>query len=354
MAERWNELVDWLKEIRDEQPVLGQTIIAGLVLVATVAVGAVIGTALGSGGDGKGGGSTSLVGLRPAIVGELIPAPKATPEKLENPRGMGSKTAGIAVLALGKVSSVETEHETRRAPEGSRMIAFRVGDWACEIEPCDGWSALDPKVSIDGQESSLEEGASTYVVVIPPGTDDVTLEIDADGFGQSLSLLDDGKGQNITLLAKQGQLEPVLIQQRFRLAERTSTPLTGPDGLPTDTFYRSVSVGTAQRHYFLADLVPSAPQNAFLVVTAAYTYDGQTQSVAFDPAEIAFVLPGGRSIPARDLDPAPDVVTIGFEIPASAKGGNLTFGGEFARRSTTNVEYTAALEMHRIKVDLSK
>lgn len=353
MAERWNKLVDWLKEVLDEQPALGQTIIAGLVLIATVAVGAVIGTAL-AGGGGKADGPTSIVGLRPAVVGELIPAPKADPDKLEKPRGMGSKTAGIALVALGKVSSVETEHETRRAPEGSRMIAFRVGDWACEVEPCAGWSSLDPKVSIDGQESSLEEGQSTYVVVVPPGTGEVSLEIDADGYPQSLSLLDDGKGQNITLLSQQDQLKPVQIQERFRLGERTSTPLTGPDGLPTDTFFRTVSVGSAQRHFFYGDLVPSAPQNAFLIVTAAYTYDGQTQSVAFDPAEIAFVLPGGRSIPARDLDPDPNIVTLGFEIPAAAKGGNLTFGGEFARKSTTNVEYTATLAMHRIKVDLSK
>lgn len=354
MAERWNRWVDWLKEMLDEQPVLGQTIIAGVVLVVTVLVGAVIGTALAGGGGGTGGGTSSVVGLRPAIVGELIPAPKATPEKLETPRGMGSKSAGIAVLALGKVSSVETEHETRRAPEGSRMIAFRVGDWACEIEPCADWSSLDPKVSIDGQESSLEEGQSTYVVVVPPGTSSVDLEIDADGFPQSLSLLDDSDGQNIALLAKPDQLKPVVIQQRFRLGEQTSVQLTGPDGLPTDTFVRTVSVGTAQRHFFYRDLVPSAPQNAFLVVTAAYTYDGQAQTVAFDPAELAFVLPNGRSIRGRDLDPDPNVVTIGFEIPATAKQGNLTFGGEFSRRSTTNVEYTSTLETRRIKIDFSK
>ncbi len=349
-----NKLVDWLRKTLDEQPVLGQAVIAGLVLIATVLLGAVIGTALASGSGGGAGGPSAVVGLRPAVIGELIPAPKAEPTKLDKPRGMGSKSAGIAVLALSKVDSVDTGTETRRAPAGSRMIAFRVGDWDCEIKPCKAWSSLEPVVSIDGQESFLEETASTYVVVVPPGTDDVTLEIDADGFPQYLSLLSDGKGQNITLLGKQGLLEPVSIQQRFRLAERTSTPLTGPDGLPTDTFFRTVSVGAAQRHFFLDQAVPGAPENAFLVVSVAYTYDGQTQSSAFDPTELRFVLDGGRSIAARDLDPDPSIVTIGFEIPAAAKGGNLVFGGVFPKRSTTDVEYTATLETRKVKIDLSK
>lgn len=350
-----NKFVDWLKKTLDEQPVLGQAIITGIILLVTVLVGAVIGTALGTGGGGgSAGGPSSVVGLRPAVVGELIPAPKAEPTELDEPRGMGTRSAGLAILALSKVTSVETESETRRAPEGSRMIAFRVGDWACEIEPCESWSSLDPVVSIDGQESSLEEGASTYVVVVPPGTNDVRLQIDADGFPQYLSLLGDGTGQNITLLAREGLLEPITIQQRVRLAERTSTPLTGPDGLPTDLFYRTASVGAAQRHFFVGSNVPSSPDNAFLVVTVAYTYDGQTQSSAFDPSELRFVLDGGRTVPARDLDPDPSIVTIGFEIPAGAKGGKLTFGGEFVKTSTTGVEYTSTLQTRRIAVDLDK
>lgn len=357
MAAVSNRLVDWLKETLDEQPVLGQAIIAGLVLLSTVLLGAVIGTLLagaGAGGSGGGAGTSAVVGLRPAVIGELIPAPKATPTKLDEPRGMGSKRAGIAIVAQARVDSVETEVETRRAPEGSRMIAFRVADWACERTPCAAWSSLSPVVSIDGQESSLVEDHDTYVVVVPPGTNRVDLEIDADGFAQSLSLLDDGEGQNIVLLAEKDQLEPVSIQQRFRLAERTSTPLTGPDGMPTDTFYRTVSVGSAKRGFFVGDAVPSAPVNAFVIVTAAFSYDGQPQTSAFDPAELTFVLANGRRIPATDLDPAPEVVTLGFEVPASADGGTLVFGGEFAKTSTTNVSYTATLAKRRIKIDFTE
>lgn len=353
MEERWSRLVDWFKNLRDEQPLLAQALVAAVVLVATVAVGAVIGTSLAVGG----GGTTptgSVVGLRPAIVGELIPAPKATPEKLEKPRGMGSKKAGISIVAESRVTSVDTGTEVRRAPEGSRMLAFKVADWACEEDPCESWGTLEPTVSIDGVESSLDEAQSTYVVVVPPGTNTIDLQIEADGFPQSLSLLDDSLGQNITLFAKEKQTEPVQIQQRFRLAERTSTPLTGPDGLPTDTFFRTVSVGTAQRHFFLDDKVPTAPENAFLIVTAAFTYDGQTQPSALDPAELTFVLPNGRVIPATDMDPDPAVVTLGFEIPAGIKQGTLTFGGDFQKQSTTGVAYTSTLETKKIKVDFSK
>ena len=350
-----NKVVDWLRDTLEEQPVLGQAVIAAVVLVVTVLLGAVIGTALAGGGGAKAVDTSSgVIGLRPAIVGELIPAPKSTPTKLEKPRGMGSKSAGIAILAESRVDSVETENETRRAPEGSRMLAFKVGDWACQADPCESWSSLEPKVIIDGQESSLVETESTYVVVVPPGTDEVLLAIDADGFPQSLSLLDDGSGQNISLFSKEDQTEPVAIQQQFRLAERTSTPLTGPTGVPTDTFFRTVSVGTATRQFFVGEEVPSAPQNTFLVVTVAFTYDGQTQSSAFDPAELTFVLDSGRVVPARDLDPDPAVVTLGFEIPTKAKGGELTFGGVFPKTSTTNVSYTATLETRAIEVDLTK
>lgn len=349
-----NTAVDWLRKTLDEQPILGQSVITGLVLVATVILGAIIGTALAGGGGGPGTAEASgLVGLRPAVVGELIVAPKAEPTVLEKPRGMGSRKSGIALLALGRVSSVETESEIRRAPEGSRMIAFRVGDWVCEEEPCDGWSALDPQISIDGMQSSLEEGQSTYVVVVPPGTSDVTLEINADDFPQSLSLLGDGEGQNITLLADEDNLDPVKIEQRFQLAERTSTPLTGPDGLPTDTFFRTVSLGVAQRHFFLGEEVPNNPDEAFLVITMAYSYAGQTQASAFDPAEVTFVLPGGRVVEPRDLDPDPNMVSLGFEIPAKSAGGTLTFGGVLNKTSTTGVAYTTTLESKKIKVDLT-
>ncbi|MCX6397246.1 MAG: hypothetical protein NTV23_12215 [Propionibacteriales bacterium] len=354
MAKEPNRLVAWFRTTLDEQPVLGQALIAAAVLVATVLLGAVIGTAVAGGGSSSAGGPSGVVGLRPAVIGELIPAPQAEPATLEKPRGMGSKSAGIALLALSKVDSVVTEQETRRAPEGSRMMAFRVGDWDCEITPCASWASLSPVISIDGQESSLEEGKSTYVVVVPPGTNDVSLQIDADGFPQSLSLLSDDTGQNITVLAEPSRLDPIPVSQRFRLGERTSTPLTGPDGMPTDAFFRTVSIGNVQRHFFLGPLTPGSPDNVFLVVAVAYTYDGQAGSSAFDPSELRFVLSGGRSVPARDLDPDPAVVTLGFEVPAGAKSGSLVFGGEFAKQSTTGVGYTSTLETRRVKVDLDR
>ncbi|WP_354438073.1 hypothetical protein [Marmoricola sp. OAE513] len=322
------------------------------VLLGTVLVGAVIGTAIGKGAGG-GGTSTPTAVFRPAVTGELITAPGASPKKLDKPLALGSRSAGLAVVALSPVDRVKTEDGVRRPPEGSRMVAFKVADWTCEDTPCESWDTLDPQVSIDGTTSSLESGQNTYVVVVPPGTDEVDLVVDADEFSQSVSLLDGELGaDNILLFGKRGLTKPIDVRQSFRIGERTSTPLLGPDGQPTDTFFRTVNVGDVQRQFFLDDQTPSDPARTFLTLSIAYTYDGQQQASAFDPSEIKFVLGDGRTFPAKDLDPSPEKALLGFEIPAKAKRGTIVIGGTFEKTSTTGVAYSSTLGTKEIEVDL--
>lgn len=344
-----------LEKLRElmEQPLFRQVAIGGLVLACTIGLGALIGTVLAVDGDGSGGSASSApVNLRPAVVGELIEAPKAKPAKLDKPLGMGSRSAGLAVVALSEVESVQTKNGSRRPPEGSRMLAFRVADWPCEISPCEKWPALEPELSIDATTKKLTDGQDTYVAVVPPGTDAVTLSVVADGFDQSLSLLDqEAAGNNIELLAVKGRTTTVPIRKSFQLGERTSIQLTGSDGLPTDTFFRTVTIGDAERHFFLDGETPSSPENMFLVVTVAYTYPGQQQQSAFAASEATFVLRSGRVIAGRDLDPDPGKALLGFEVPAGIKGGTFVLGGTTDKVSTTGVQYTSTLQTHEQPVD---
>jgi hypothetical protein len=345
-----------LERLREtfEEPAVRQVGLWGLILIGTVVVGAIIGTILGGGGGGSSGASEPITGFRPAATGELIDAPKAQPKALDEPRGMGAQKAGIAIVAMSEVDSVQTSTGKRNAPAGSRMIAFRVADWQCETDPCDGWSTLDPVIDIGGTQANLTPKDDTYVVVVPPGTDEVSLVIDADDIAQSLSLLDeDSDGDNIALLAAKGLTDAVPIHQSFRLPERTSIQLTGPDGQLTDTFFRTVNVGEAQRHFFFNGATPQNPADCFLVITVAYTYDGQQQQSAFDPAEVTFVA-NGTTYKARDLDPSEDRALLGFEVPTSLKKGVFTLGGVVSKVSTTGVPYDTTLATKQIKVTLAR
>src|SRR5690606_22905874 len=118
----------------------------------------------------------------------LLLAPKAEPKQLATPRGIGSQKAGIAITALSEEESAPTSRGLRRAPVGSTLLVFRLGDWTCEDEPCEAWTTLSPRVVVDGEAEPLPEGGDTFVIVLPPGTSEVGLEVSADGYTQSLSL----------------------------------------------------------------------------------------------------------------------------------------------------------------------
>jgi hypothetical protein len=195
---------------------------------------------------------------------------------------------------------------------------------------------------------------NTYVVVVPPGTETVNLLINDAGFAQEVSLVSDDtvSGDNIALLAKKGLTKAVNLSQTFQLAEHTSIALTGANGQPTDTFIRQVTVGTAQRHFFLDGSNPRDPANCFLVITADYNYLGQTQLSALDPAEISFTA-GGKTYRARDLNPDPNIALLGFEVPTAVKTGTFTIGGSLAKVSTTGVQYQSVLDTRQIQLKLS-
>jgi len=291
--------------------------------------------------------------LAPAGIDGLVAAPDAKPEKLKTPRGMGSQYAGLALVAVSDVDSVRTSSGPRRAPVGGRLLAFRLGDWACEVDPCKDWRTLSPQVTIDGVSEELPGNGDTFVITLAPGSHTVDLSIEADDYQQSMSLLDDYVDrENIQLLGRKGQTERHAVNKTFDVVERTSVPLQYPDGKTYDTFNRVFTVGYFQRRFFFNGATPSSTTKVFLVVNSYYSYAGQTAKYVV-PGETRFVDKRGITYEARDLDPDEAVALIGFEIPADVRSGTFQVGGEVEKTSSNGVTYTSTLTNFELKLDLS-
>ncbi|MCW2786824.1 MAG: hypothetical protein JWP74_3341 [Marmoricola sp.] len=341
----------WLSELEGWRR---QFAIAAVVGVSTILLGALIGTILGTAGSGSSSHSGGITARLPELdPGTLMVVPKADPSALHEPRGMGSKKAGIALLAMSTDDSVITSKGERRAPDGGSLVIFKVGDWACEDTPCDPWSTLKPQVVVDGQATPLPDGGTTFVLVLSPGTATVNLTINDAGYAQSLSLVNDGVGKdNITLLAHKHTETKVEINKTYQLAERTSIPLQDSSGSTTNQFVRNTTITYAQRHFFLDGQEPSKPDKAFLVINAYYAYGGSTQTYVFGAGEATFVARNGTSYQAKDLDPSTGVGLLGFEVPASVRSGTLVIGGTIPKVSTTGTAYTSNLAQVRVPIKL--
>jgi hypothetical protein len=329
-----------------------RALVAVSVAAAAVLVGAVLGLLLAGGAPPP---SRPVVAprLEPLAAGAVLRAPDASPDELDEPRGMGSLHAGVAVLAAGEADQVRVGEGLRRAPVGGRLVAFRLGDWACELEPCADWRSLEPQVLVDGASLPLPDSGDTFAVVVPPGSDRVDLVVDADGYPQSVPLLggDDGPG-NIVLLSGRDRERKVPLGRTYRLLERTSIALDDGAGGRTDQFERDVVVDYAQLRFFLDGTTPSSPRRAFLVVNAYYSYAGKPGTFVLGSGDVAFVDADGARFEPRDLDPAPDKGLLGFEVPATVRAGTLVIGGTADRVSTTGVPYQSTVQEQRVPIDL--
>lgn len=275
--------------------------------------------------------------------GQVLVGRSVHPKKVNEPEGMAWRKAGVAVLARSEVDQVRTASGLRRAADGSALLAFTLGDWECEESPCEKWDTLKTKVVIDGSTVPLPDGGDTFVASLPPGTTEVALMAEADGYRQVLPLMGGVESEsNIALLSREKRDPKTPIGDRFRLVERTSIPLQSTAGLQ-NAFTRAVTVDYWQRRFFLNGQEPANPGRMFLVVNAFYSYVGGTNRYLFADDEVSFVGANGKRYAPIDVDPSPEQGLLGFEVPAKLKGGTLELGGQVQRTSTTGVTYTAAI-----------
>jgi hypothetical protein len=281
----------------------------------------------------------------PAEPGVVLAAPGVRAPRVEGPLAMAGRSGGVRIAQLGEVDSVAVEDVERSAPEGGRLVAFRLAKWACGSESCRPWRELGLKVAVDGERQALPAARSTdtYVVAVPADARKADLVLRADGLTQTLSLLDAEPGKdNIAVLARSGRVDRV--GERFTLTERTSTPFNY-DGVDRLSVPRDVTVSRAELTWFAGGVHPSSPRKAFLKVSSHYTiplgsYAGS--EYAFEPREMVFVAADGTTYEARDLDDGAGVNAV-FEVPAGLKGGRLVLGGDSYAALSGSTQFTRTL-----------
>jgi hypothetical protein len=284
----------------------------------------------------------------PADPGVVLAAPGVEVPGVEKLLAMAGRTGGVRVARLGDVDTVVADDVERSAPEGGRLVGFRLAKWACGSEKCRPWDELGLKVSVDGVRQPLPDAGQrssdgTFVVAVPAEAREVDLVMRADGLTQTLSLLDAEPGRgNIAVLARSGRVDRV--GARFTMTERTSTPLDY-DGVDRVSVPRDVTVSRAELTWFYDDVRPSSPRRAFLKVRSHYTipigsYAGT--EYAFYPWEMVFVAADGTTYEARDLDDGSGVDAV-FEVPAGLTGGRLVLGGDSYAAVSGTTRFTRTL-----------
>lgn len=264
-----------------------------------------------------------------AEPGEVLVAREARVPVLTKRLAMAARTGGVRVARLGEVDTVGSGEDARSAPEGGRLIAFRLADWDCGSDACRSWDRLGLTLDVDGTTRELPSTGTTdtFAVAVPADSRQVDLVLEAGGATQTLSLLDGEPGRdNIAVLARSGRVDEV--GARFTMTESTSIAFSY-DGVARSSVPRDVTVVRAELTWFVGKRHPSSPRDAFLKVDSHYTVPigsyADTES-AFEPREMVFVARDGTRYRARDLDPGPGVNAV-FEVPATVKGGTLVLGG---------------------------
>lgn len=284
-------------------------------------------------GPGAGSGETGTtpspeVAPTPAKGGTVVAAVGLSVPASDAGAAMAAATGGVRITRLGEVETVGSGDDVRSAPEGGRLVAFKLADWPCERGSCRPWSRLGLRIVVGGDERRLPvaDGGDTFVVAVPADVSDVELVMKADKLTQSLSLMTGDPGpDNVAVLARSGRVDR--IGDRFSLVERTDAKIDYGSVL-TDTVPRDVRVTRAELTFFTVHGRPSSPRRAFLKLRAEYTIPFGTSRgpFAFDLAEVGFVARDGTRYTARDIDSGPGVNAV-FEVPADLRGGTFRLGG---------------------------
>ena len=267
---------------------------------------------------------------------------------------MAAAAGGVRISRLGEVETVGSGEDERSAPEGGRLVAFKLANWPCERDHCRPWSQLGLRIAVGGDERRLPTsgGSDSFVVAVPADVADVDLVMKADKLTQTLSLATGEPGaDNVEVLARGGRVDR--IRERFTLVERTSEAFDYGSVI-TDTVPRHVRVTRAELSFFTEHGRPASPRLAFLKVRAEYTIPfgpSAGQAYAFDPREIGFVARDGTRYEARDIDEGPGVNAV-FEVPADLRGGTFRLGGSYAT-SSNGLPFTRTVATRAIPISFA-
>lgn len=239
---------------------------------------------------------------------------------------IGSPTMSIEVTGIGEPGRYGQGDDARRPAEGEKFVAFEIVSAPGELGPVADFSVAvqagdeDPIPLPD--DADLEAGPTALAISVPEDTGDVSLVVTEGGLVQRLSLTtgepDPG---NIAVWQRANRTQDLAVSQALTI--RASQP-----GFVTEDLPSTLTVTGVQLLYFAGPgaRAPSAPNQAFLVLNAEFTIDGQA-GIQLDPPYWTLTQTDGTVLPAVNLAVEPDRILIGFEVPANFTEGTMSVGG---------------------------
>ena len=240
---------------------------------------------------------------------------------------IGSPTMSLDLPGIGTPQRYGRGDDARRPAEGEKFVGFELAAGPGEVGPV-GELSVGVQVGDDDaiplpDDVDLSGEPVHLVISVPEDTDEVSLVVTEGGLAQKLSLVtgepDPG---NVAVWQRTNRTQQVGLSQGITI--RASQP-----GFVTEDFASTLTVSEVVLTYFAGpnlDRAPSAPTQAFLVLDAGLSLDGQSD-LGLDPPYWSLTLPDGTVLPAYDLHDGPDRISIAFEVDADFSGGTLNFGG---------------------------
>ncbi|GAA3822225.1 hypothetical protein [Nocardioides panacisoli] len=267
----------------------------------------------------------AVVGVRPMS----LPAPSGT-------SAMAARTGGVAVVGAGPVDSVGEGDQTRVAPDGGSLLAFRLAPFeGCASGGCASWPSLGLRVEVGSRAIPLPKGGPCFVVALPEGENDAELVYRADGYRQSLSLATGrATGSNIEVLARDRRDRELTVAAKTGTFEGLVATADPPTGLSTSDLTFDVHVEGAELYFFEPRRPLKDPASAYLRVTAERSTPAVPAPAPLSTQWMRFTDDNGKTYEPIDLDPAADRIDAVFEVPGDLEHGRFTVGGTASLTTT--------------------
>jgi hypothetical protein len=286
---------------------------------------------------------------QPPRVGSLaVPAPPAAnADLLSTTTTLGSEidtasadaqmigtTSGVRLRDFGFVSRYGAGTAARTAPPGRRLLAFSVTALPGEFASASPSLALE----IDGsQRGPLVMSSEHLVAAVPDKAKSVNLVLSDGGHTQRLSLLTGQPDRSNPLLSgRSSRMQTLAIAKPITVKVSAGKK----SGLVAGTIqFRSVWLS----YWTAGGTQPSAPDRAFLHVTATVKLVGDREAYGAEAGLLSASLPAaaggdeaGASSAAKNAatNPATQVDDV-IEVPADLTSGSLQYSGQLSTAAGT-------------------
>jgi hypothetical protein len=265
------------------------------------------------------------------------------------PRGaaMGTTNGGVSLSEFGPVTRYGTGDAARSAPEGQKLIAFRLE----AVDDDRGDPVLltrSATVSVDGSPGRnlpTSVAGEPFVAAVPTSARSVDLVLTDGGYRQTLSLLSGRPGSgNITLFARQHR--SALLFKSGSVEFRFSAEVVFGNGSSGTIETGRYTSTTASLYYSIPGKHANASGRgrALLYIDIGYTsVQNPGRNFGFPAQVMTFIPKGQHSIRARNIASGGLLYNV-FDVSAGLTSGTLRISGSFTTTFTnTGRPYTTTV-----------